>query len=98
MGQEESVKVCDTEIQQLVKIAKCWDEVNEILGKYVLIMDKIDKNAVKGGKIHDALDDLRFCASTYQKYAEGLGGKVKSISDGFVSKIERIDLDLYNEV
>lgn len=96
MSYDESVKVCDIELKNLAKLAECWEDINALLQNYVSILNKINKDAVKSGKVHDALEQLEFYASEYHNYAEGLGTKVASISNGFLNTIERIDLDLYN--
>lgn len=92
----ESVKVCDAELKQLAEVAACWDEINSVLAEYVSIMDNCTKDAVKSGHIHEAVASLAYYARKFQTYADGLGGTASGKIKGLASKIDEIDLNLYN--
>ena len=94
----ESVKICDLELEKLGDVAKCWDEIEEILSEYVAVLKTIPTDTVKAGHIHDALDRLRCYAEDIEKYALGLGVQVASAANKLASKAESIDLELYNGV
>lgn len=94
----DSVKVCDLEIDKLADLAACWDEVDETLGKYVAIMEKVKTETIKAGHINEAIDLLAYYAADIHRYAQGLGSKTASQSRKLPSKAEAVDLNLYNEV
>lgn len=94
----ESVKVCDLELEKLGELAKCWDEIDDILGEYVQIMKNTYTESVKAGHIHDAIDNLSFEAEKFRNIAQGLGARAASIAKALVKTAETVDLNLYNEV
>lgn len=94
----ESVKVCDLELEKLGDVARCWDNIAEVLSEYVAIIKTIPTDTVKAGHIHYALDRLSCEVQNLEKYAIGLGGQVAGYANKLASKAESIDLELYNEV
>ena len=96
--ENDSVKVCDEEIEQLIEIAKQWEEINHILGKYVEILKEVKDSTIKEGEIHNAIETLYSYAKEMYTYSVGLGSEVAKDAKAFLSKIEDIDLDLYNGV
>ena len=94
----ESVKICDLELEKLGDVAKCWDDIELVLGEYVAILKTVATDTVKAGHIHDALDRLYWNASDLDKHAQGLGAQVAGHARKLASKAEEIDLELYNEV
>lgn len=94
----ESVKVCDVELRKLADLAECWDEVSGVLGKYVAIMEKVQKDAVKKGEIHTALENLYYFSERFYNFSLGHGAVVAGKARGLANKIEEIDINLYNEV
>lgn len=94
----DSVKVCDLELEKLADVARCWDDLNSVLAKYVQTIKSVSEETIKEGHIHDALNNLYFYAKDIQKYANGLGASAAGVSSKLVSIAEKVDLDLYNEV
>lgn len=94
----ESVKVCDLELEKLANVAKCWDEIESVMERYVNIMRSVQDETIKEGEIHETIDLLRFYAEDTIRFAAGLGSNAASKANALVSKAEAIDLKLYNEV
>lgn len=94
----ESVKVCDKEIEILAEVAACWDDIGSVLGKYVAVMKTVHTEAIKDGHIHTAVENLYLYAERFYNCSVGLGGQASSYSKKLVSKIEEVDLNLYNGV
>lgn len=94
----DSVKVCDRELEKLGDLAKCWDDLNSVLGKYVQTLKSVSTDTIKEGHIHDAINNLRYYAEEIQKYANSLGASAAGSSSKLASVAEKVDLDLYNEV
>lgn len=94
----DSVKVCDLELEKLGDLAKCWDDIEAILGEYVMILNTVQTETVKAGHIHDAIERLHLYASDCQKYAKGLGSQAASTGNSLARKAEAVDLNLYNGV
>ena len=94
----DSVKVCDLELEKLADLAKCWDELNAVLGKYVQTLKSVSTNTIKDGHIHEAVDILRFHAERIHKHANGLGAAAAGTGTKLASVAEKVDLSLYNEV
>lgn len=94
----DSVKVCDLELEKLAELAECWDEIDSVLNQYSNIMKKIQEEAIKAGHIHSAVENLYNFSARFHNYAEGLGTETSRYAKKLVSKVEKVDLDLYNEV
>ena len=94
----DSVKVCDLELEKLAELAECWDEIDSVLNQYSIIMKKVQEEAIKAGHIHSAIENLYHFSTRFHDAAEGLGAEASKYAKKFVSKIEKVDLDLYNEV
>lgn len=92
----ESVKVCDRELKHLAELAGCWDEMDQILMRYIQTMKTVQEEAVKDGKIHEAVGNLLLYAQEIHKAAAGLGGRAAGAAQGFVGLTEATDLNLYN--
>lgn len=94
----DSVKVCDLELEKLAELAECWDEINSVLNQYSNIMKKVQEEAIKAGHIHSAVGNLYHFSARFHNFAEGLGSEASRYAKKLVSKVEDIDLNLYNEV
>jgi len=94
----DSVKVCDLELEELAELAECWDEIDSILNQYSNIMKKVHEEAIKAGHIHSAVGNLYHFSTRFHNFAEGLGTEASKYAKKLVSKVEDIDLNLYNEV
>ncbi len=92
----ESVKVCDRELKLLAELAAQWDDIDAVLGRYVSIMKKVQEEAVKSGNVHSAVLDLYCFSSRFHELAKGLGKEASTHITKLASKIEAIDLNLYN--
>lgn len=94
----ESVKVCEKELEKLAELAECWDEIASVLSKYVGIMQTVHAEAIKKGHINSAVGNLYHFSARFHKYSVGLGAQASTHANKLADKIEKIDLDLYNEV
>ncbi len=94
----DSVKVCDLELEKLAELAECWDEIDSVLNQYSNIMKKVHTEAIKAGHIHVGVENLYHFSTRFHKFAEGLGAEASKHAKKLVSKVEDIDLNLYNEV
>ena len=93
---DESVKVCDRELEKLAELAACWDDINTVLGKFISVLKTVHLEAVKDGDIHVALENLYYFTERFHKNATNLGSKASGAANKLVSKIEDIDLNIYN--
>ena len=93
----DSVKVCDLELENLADVAKCWDDLNSVLGKYNQILESVAKETIKDGHIHEAMENLHYYAAEIQKYAGGMGAGAAGNATKLASVAEKVDLNLYNE-
>lgn len=94
----DSVKVCDLELEKLAELAECWDEIDSVLNQYSNIMKKVQEEAIKAGHIHSAIGNLYHDSERFHNFAEGLGSEASKYARKLVSKVEDLDLDLYNGV
>lgn len=93
---KESVKVFDTEIEQLAQIAEKWDDIDDVLEKYIAILAEIKDTAVTSGDNNIVVGKLYDISNNFYTKSAGLGTEVAKNARSFLSRIEEIDLNLYN--
>ena len=94
----ESVKICDTELERLIAISNCWDEIENVLGRYVNILEKVSSEAIKAGHINMSINNLLQYSKRLYNCSVGWGTTASGNAQALLSKVEDLDLDLYKEV
>lgn len=91
-------KACDSEVENFLKPADCWNEIDSVLIRYSNIMEKVKDEAVRAGHIHTAVEDLCSFSAGFHDYAEKLATEASRSLYQHENAPENTENCLHNEV
>lgn len=91
-------KACDSEVENFLKPADCWGEIDSVLIRYSNIMEKVKAEAVRAGHIHTAVENLCSFSAGFHDYAEKLAAEIPSSIYKHENAPENTEICLHNEV